>query len=542
MISILILLILPIIALGNPFSPYIIVKSEPREYFHEIKRPFIYPFEQSFDVQTGSFDVLSFTKSQDGNLLNHLEEKYKDFSFDQKTSVYAYPFAIHPEWEILPYPYVGGIQGSDPKLWVEEFKIESDKNEGVRSFAFQERLNELTGTKAYAGNKVHLLKTPSHMEEIYRRVADSKKHIFITSFMFQCDLGMEKLLNLLEQKVSEGVEVYLIYDQKFSLANISCKKRLKRMGIKVALHHAKSPLFVFHEKMMVFDGTYGMILGHNMLASQVISTGTNNLINDMAIGVEGPMVGVIANRFLEHWSGILGKKMNPEIESFYAKLNLTNEQYASDESVKEGLEQGRGVCRLVNKGPGKKNKQISQLYTETVKATKNYLFFNMIDVAFRKPHGKKTNEKFINEVVQRANTTPGLRVDMLTNNWKLPTDVETTNGQGISQNLFSKISVALGRIVTKRPHTEIPKTQKSLNSVLTSENFHWWSYSQYMHGKTLMSDNIFSLVGSYNINSTSEAQSFEQVMACVDSELAQEFQQSIVIDTLNSIPVPLLKP
>jgi phosphatidylserine/phosphatidylglycerophosphate/cardiolipin synthase-like enzyme len=63
-----------------------------------------------------------------------------------------------------------------------------------------------------------------------------------------------------------------------------------------------------------------------------------------------------------------------------------------------------------------------------------------------------------------------------------------------------------------------------------------------MHAKTMMADNIFSLVGSYNINPTSEGQSFEQVLACVDQDLADSFQSSIVTDALNSIPVPLLTP
>ncbi len=532
-------MILPFFAWGNPFSPYIIPKNQTSSLFHYQKRTFDYPFQQSFEVPNGVWDVERWIDEKKENGLNEVEKTYKDIQFDRSTAVYAYPFLTHPEWEILPYPYVSNIQDTLPTQWVKEFKTKTSVNEGVRSFEFHQSLDGLTDSKSYTNNKLKLFKTPQTMEEIYLRISESEKHIFISSFMFQCDQGMEKFLGHLEERIHNGVEVYLIYDQKFSLTNPNCKKRLKEMGVNVALHGAKSPLNVFHEKMMVFDGKVAMVLGQNMIASQVLSSGVNNLFNDMAIRSEGPMVEVIASRFLEHWSRILKREMNPDIIKFYSDLKTQNEKYSTAEAIKMALQDGRGLCRLVTKNPGKKNKSISSLYSETVKETKNYLFFNMIDVAFRNPDGSKTNEKFLREVIEKANQLPSLRVDMLTNNWKLPTDVETRDGSGISQNIFSKISVAFGRIVTKRPHKEIPKTQDSIREVLKSQNFHWWSYSQYQHAKTLMSDNIWSLVGSYNINPTSEAQSYEQVMACLDSELAEEFQRSIVTDALNSIPVPL---
>lgn len=524
---------------GNPFSAYIIPKKESSTLFHEIKRPFAYPFEQSGNVQTGELDTKKIEKVFEKDIFSRFKEIYKDFPLDKKTSVYAYPFPIHPNWEILPYPYVGPEKQVEAEKWVSEFGKELPFNQGVRSYSFHEKLNSLTQSRAYAGNKLKLLRTPESMDVIYRLLEQARHHVLISSFLFQCDPGMNQFLKTLERKVQEGVEVYLIYDQKFSLTNPKCIKNLRRIGVKVALHHAKGPLYVFHEKMMVFDGKYGLVLGQNMLASQVLSTGTNNLINDMAIGTEGPMVGVIAQRFLQHWQDVSKNKMSPQLVSFYEELNRKNDDFSRPDVIKKALWEGKGLCRLVGQSPGKKNRNISNLYFETVKETKNYLFFNMIDVAFRNIQGKKINERFLREVSLKVNETEGMRVDMLTNNWKLPTDVKTSNGQGISPNLFSKISVAMGKLVTKRPHREIPRTLESLRSVVKSDNFHWWSYSQYMHGKTLMSDNIYSLVGSYNINQTSELSSFELVMACLDTDLAKEFQKSIVLDNLNSIPLEL---
>lgn len=533
----LILLLFSAFSWGNPFSPFVIPRSGPSPFFHEIKRPFIYPFEQSDKVISGILDVQKMEKEFGSDVLNKVEQIYRKFDFDPKTSGYAYPFPIHPEWEILPYPYADNRADFDPTKWIAEFRIQLDVDEGIRSYKFQEELNSLTESEAYTGNSLKLLRTPDNMEMVYQQLEKARDHVLISSFLFQCDLGMGKFLGILEQKIKEGVDVYLIYDQKFSLTDPKCKKQLKRLGVKVALHHGGGPFQVFHEKMMVFDGKYGMVLGQNMLASQVLSTGTNNLINDVAIGVEGPMVGVIAERFLHLWKNELKKEMSPSLLNFYQNLKQENQKYSRPEKIKEALSSGAGVCRLVSQTPGKKN--ISNLYFKIVEETRSYLFFNMIDVSFRKLDGKKINERFLRKVVDKLNTNRELRVDMLTNNWKLPTDVETSNGQGVSANLFSKLSIALGRIVTRRPHREIPRTLDSLRSIINSDNFHWWSYSQYMHGKTLMSDNIFSIIGSYNINATSELNSYELVMACLDTELAQEFQKSIVLDNLNSIPLEI---
>jgi phosphatidylserine/phosphatidylglycerophosphate/cardiolipin synthase-like enzyme len=59
-----------------------------------------------------------------------------------------------------------------------------------------------------------------------------------------------------------------------------------------------------------------------------------------------------------------------------------------------------------------------------------------------------------------------------------------------------------------------------------------------MHAKTMMIDNIATMIGSYNISGTSEKLSYEQVMVCHDEELAKEMQKSILQDILNSIPIP----
>lgn len=74
---------------------------------------------------------------------------------------------------------------------------------------------------------------------------------------------------------------------------------------------------------------------------------------------------------------------------------------------------------------------------------------------------------------------------------------------------------------------------------MKEKNFHWWSYSQFMHAKTLMSDNIWTIVGTHNLNMASEKSSYELALACLDTGLAEEMQKSIIEDALNSVPVPL---
>jgi phosphatidylserine/phosphatidylglycerophosphate/cardiolipin synthase-like enzyme len=338
----------------------------------------------------------------------------------------------------------------------------------------------------------------------------------------------------MEDKIQKGLQIYLIIDSTFTLADLTCVKKLRNIGVNLGLQGSLGK--VFHEKMYVFDGEYAIVDGHNIVAAQTLSNGSNNLINDTGVGVIGPMVSEIAQRFIYHWQTLLKKPLPENILHFYAELKKTNEKYSQKEFIEDALLKKQGLCRLVTNTPGK-NKSILGTYKAYVQNAKNYIFFNMIDLRFEKIIGNSIGNDFLQLIAEKANNNPQMRIDMLSNHWKLPTDIALPKGVAARQTFFSQMITKPGQLILDRPHLQISKGKKFINEILVEDNFHWWASAIYVHSKTMMIDNLVTAIGSYNINSTSESSSYEQTLICHDQELADQMQKSILHDVLNSIPI-----
>lgn len=514
----------------SPFERYQKITPTHDGSYYPQRPPFHYPFTVSNKVNILDIDTALFSQDYPSETLNHLEDMYRGFDFLSEYFLYNYPFAVHPHWEFLPYPFLKTVPDMVPGQWISHFDRTPSEHEGVASAQFQRELDELTGTEAYVGNVLTHLKTPESYAEILSRLTLARDHAFIGTYLFQCDQGTEPLIQLIGKKVKEGVRVFIMYDKLGSSAQRGCRSKLEEMGAKVLLRGKLTR--IFHEKMYVFDGEYAMVDGQNLIAAGTLSNATNNLFNDVSVGVKGPMATQVGMRFISHWESVRDD-MPEDVKALYEKRASADRAQVFKGEMQDGL------CRLVTKAPGKHQKQILNLLLHTVRNAKNYLFFNYIDARYKRPHGKQTGEKFMDAVVESANGNPELRIDMLTNGWMIPFEVELPPGVDAPRTFMGRLMLKFIDLALKRPHKTMRVMRENLISQLENNNLHWWAYAQYMHAKTLMADNIWTIIGSYNINGNSENLSYEMVLACHDSKLAEKMQQSIVIDVLNSIPIPM---
>jgi phosphatidylserine/phosphatidylglycerophosphate/cardiolipin synthase-like enzyme len=518
----------------NPFDKWgKRIESSAQTYAQ--KFPYKLPLQYNQTDLDLKLNLQKVTSTYPEDALDKLYNEYYAIPFNEDNWVYQYPFDVKKQWEILPYSFVGDLHGTSPKKWIKEFNASADLPLKDFNFHYYD-LKKLTQSTAYAGNDLELLKTPRSFKKLMEKITSAKSHIFLSTFLFQCDAGTEDLLSLLKDKIKQGVLTYIIVDKTFTLTDRKCHKRLKSMGINVALHNAGKLTKIFHEKIFVVDGDYAIIDGQNLLAAQTKSNGTNNLLNDIGVGVKGPIVSVIAKRFLKHWKKASKVKMNPALQLFYKEQYRRAQSYTKKEAVKNAIDQTKGLCRLVGKEPSKDDRSIVNLYGQTINRSQHYLFFNYIDLIFEKYNGSLIGDQLLSSVIDHLNANPDLRVDMLTNTLRGPADYRLP-GEGVDHNLFSKIILFLGKLTTKKPYEVGPDIRAKFNKLIHHKNLNWYSYAQYMHAKTMMADNIWTLIGSYNINESSQNDSYELVLACLDKNLAEEMQESIVIDALNSVPI-----
>ena len=518
---------------ANPFSGYLSPSIKESSHFYVQHPPFKYPFKQVDELNDLELDVNALGENLGHDKIDSLKSWYKSFTYNSHLNLYSYDFAIGSHWEFLPYPIVKDVQEIEPIQWIPEF---SQTNMGLQTLAFLKSIDTLTNTSAYAGNKLEILKTPNSLKKIISKIEASKDHVFMSSFLFQCDAGSKEIMSVLEKKIKQGLEVFAIIDATFINADRSCVKRIKELGVHLALQGGVPK--IFHEKMYVFDGEYAIVDGANLAGVQTLSNGSNNLINDMGIGVQGPMVQEVAHRFLYHWKDNLKNEIPEKLINFYAKKRDEAMSLKTESALTQGLEKKSGVCRLVTSNPGFKNRKILPMYLAYIKEAKEYLFFNQIDHRYQNILGNGAGKTVVDEIINTINRNPRLRVDMLSNQWKLPTDIALPDGMGTEANWFSFLITKPGHLVLKRPHLQITKARKNLIPLVSGKKFNWWASAVYMHAKTMMIDNIATMIGSYNISGTSEKLSYEQVMVCHDEELAKEMQKSILQDILNSIPIP----
>ena len=185
----------------------------------------------------------------------------------------------------------------------------NDKN--VESYKDMIKMNLFTNQSSYTQNNDVEIFTDGKDKfyELLKCIEEAKNNIHIEYYIIKNDNLGNRLMNLLEKKAEEGVEVRLMFD---SLGGRSIPKeridKLKKSGVKVAAFFSSSiPFFNFkinyrnHRKIVVIDGEIGFIGGFNVGDEYI---GLNTKIGywrDTHIKIRGDAVIDLQTRFFLDW-------------------------------------------------------------------------------------------------------------------------------------------------------------------------------------------------------------------------------------------------
>ena len=165
------------------------------------------------------------------------------------------------------------------------------------------------------------------LEELSR----AEKYIFMEYFAMEDAHSFKKIEDILEQKVKDGVEVRIIYDDFGSLAYVNNRfiKRLLSKGIKVRAFNPLVPVFYIfmnnrdHRKIMVIDGKVSFNGGFNMCDEYFNIDCPYGHWKDTAVRLRGDAVRNHVIMFLQMWNSIedTDKDYSPyfEIPEYKAK-------------------------------------------------------------------------------------------------------------------------------------------------------------------------------------------------------------------------------
>lgn len=149
------------------------------------------------------------------------------------------------------------------------------------------------------------------------KLKSAKHYIFLEYFIIKPGKMWDEILEILEQKVKENVDVRVIYDDFGCLATLpnNYYKALRKKGIKAFAFNKIKPILNIrmnnrdHRKILVIDGHTGFTGGINIADEYINEDIRFGKWKDNAIMLEGDAVFSLTSLFLSTWL------------SFYSDLN-----------------------------------------------------------------------------------------------------------------------------------------------------------------------------------------------------------------------------
>lgn len=145
--------------------------------------------------------------------------------------------------------------------------------------------------------------------ELLRQLPQARRFIFLEYFIIQEGQMWDSILEILEQKVREGVEVRLLYDDMGCIQTLPNRYELflRTKGIKVGVFNPFRPRLTSstnyrdHRKICVIDGNVGFTGGINLADEYINARERFGHWKDTAVMLEGEGVRNLTEMFLQLW-------------------------------------------------------------------------------------------------------------------------------------------------------------------------------------------------------------------------------------------------
>ena len=351
-------------------------------------------------------------------------------------------------------------------------------------------LKDLANTHLYQNTKITYL--PSGEEMFSSLLEDLKRaneFIFLDYFIIEQGLFWNSILNILKEKVTEGVEVGVVYDDIGCMTKLPGKyyKELTKYGIHTV------PFGILkgqvnnefnnrnHRKMTIIDGKIAYTGGINLADEYINHKKPFGHWKDVAIRLEGEAVDELTRLFLFDY-GISVRKENPEFKKYY-------KGYKKEDS---------GYCIPFGDGP-------KPVFERRVAKT---LIMTMLGQA----------EKYM------YITTPYLIID-----GELTSAIENASLRGVDV-----------RIIT--PHIPDKKvvfmiTRGSYDRLMKAGVKIYEYEPGFIHAKTYICDDKFAIIGTINLDYRSLVHHFENGVWLYNHQVIGDIKKDFELSQSKSIKI-----
>lgn len=214
-------------------------------------------------------------------------------------------------------------------------------------------------------NELELLKDGKNtFESIFEALEEAKEHIHLQYYIFEDGLLADKLLEVFERKIAEGVTVRLLYDGigSYSLSKKYLKK-LKKIGVETAQflpfkfgRFLSALNYRNHRKIIVIDNKIGFTGGINVSDKYLKGDPALGKWHDTHLKIEGEAVDFLNRIFVTDW--FLASENQVDVSSF---------RVFRENTVGDSLQ-------IVPSGPDDDFDVMEQVYFSIINSAEKYLY------------------------------------------------------------------------------------------------------------------------------------------------------------------------
>lgn len=235
------------------------------------------------------------------------------------------PMCVAPVFGALLYLFIMGNWGNiglkkslDRRLKETEAFMHTDEGTkqamdsvSLHMSGLSHYVEQIGGFPAYRNCPVTYFPTgEAKYEDLLKELEKAEKYIFLEYFIVERGRMWNSILEILERKVKEGVEVRFMYDGMCSILLLpySYPKKLRALGIKAKMFSPIRPLMSTsqnnrdHRKIVVIDGRVAYTGGVNLADEYINEKMKYGHWKDTAIKVEGEAVKSFTIMFLQMWN------------------------------------------------------------------------------------------------------------------------------------------------------------------------------------------------------------------------------------------------
>ncbi|MFW6270630.1 MAG: cardiolipin synthase [Bacillota bacterium] len=328
-------------------------------------------------------------------------------------------------------------------------------------------------------------------EKFTRLIEELKKaehYIFLEYFIIKKGKMWDNILDILEKKVSEGIEVRLIYDDLGCLRGLpyNYNNKLENMGIKTAVFNPIRPILSpkynnrDHRKIAIIDGHTAFTGGINLADEYINLIQKYGHWKDSAIMFKGESVWSMTVMFLSMWHYLKGIK--EDMEKFkYDPARLDTSLHEID-----GYIQPFADSPLDNEAVGE------IVYLNMINKAQDYVYI----------------------------TTPYLIIDN-----EMVTALTSASKSGVDVRIITPFCA---------DRWYVHPVTRSYYRDLIESGVKIYEYTPgFIHSKTFIADDLYGIIGTINMDYRSLYLHFECGVWLYDSSIVREMKN----DYLNTLKV-----